>query len=74
MEKRGIPTVTVVTSPFEEQFKATVKDQGVTDMAYVVVQHPIGGLNFQGIQQKAQASFPDLLKAVQDWQPRENRS
>jgi hypothetical protein len=38
-------------------------------MAHVVVQHPIGGLNFQGVQQKAQASFPDVLKAVQDWQP-----
>ena len=46
-----------------------VKDQGVRDMAHVVVQHPIGGLNFQGIQQKVQAAFPDVLRTAKEWQP-----
>jgi hypothetical protein len=46
-----------------------MKEQGVKDMARVVVQHPIGGLNFQGIQQKAETIFPDLLRAAREWQP-----
>ncbi|HUJ89450.1 MAG TPA: hypothetical protein VLX12_04580 [Syntrophorhabdales bacterium] len=46
-----------------------MKEQGVTDMARVVVQHPIGGLNFQTVQQKAQSIFPDLLRVAREWQP-----
>jgi hypothetical protein len=46
-----------------------MKEQGVTDMARVVVQHPIGGLNFEGVQQKAQSIFPDLLRVAREWQP-----
>jgi hypothetical protein len=46
-----------------------MKEQQVADMARIVVQHPIGGLNFQGIQQKVQSAFPDVLKAAREWQP-----
>jgi ABC-type Fe3+-hydroxamate transport system substrate-binding protein len=69
IEKKGIPTITILTSPFEEQFRNLMKEQGVTDMARVVVQHPIGGLNFQGIQQKAQSILPELLRLAREWQP-----
>jgi hypothetical protein len=46
-----------------------MKEQQVADMARIVVQHPIGGLNFQGIQQKVKTVFPDVLKAAQEWEP-----
>jgi hypothetical protein len=46
-----------------------MKEQQVADMARIVVQHPIGGLNFQGIQHKVQLTFPDVLKAAQEWEP-----
>jgi ABC-type Fe3+-hydroxamate transport system substrate-binding protein len=69
IEKKGIPTVTIVTSQFKDQFKGLVKEQGVTEMAYVVVQHPIGGLNFEGIQHRASDVFPDVLEAAKVWQP-----
>ena len=45
MEKKGIPTVTIVTSAFEELARTAIKDQGVSDMALVVVEHPIAGRN-----------------------------
>ncbi len=46
-----------------------VKEQGVSAMSYVVVQHPIGGLNYQGVQHKLRMSWPELLRAAREWQP-----
>ena len=69
MEKRGIPTVTIATTPFEELAKTTMQQQGVSDMALVVVEHPIAGHNLEDIRKKADAAFPDILKAATEWQP-----
>ena len=69
MERKGIPTVTIATTPFEELAKTTMQQQGVSDMALVVVEHPIAGHNLEGIRKKADAAFPDILKAATEWQP-----
>ncbi len=69
MEKKGIPTVTIATTAFEELATSAMKEQGVSDMALVVVEHPIAGHNLEGIREKADAAFPDILKAATEWQP-----
>jgi len=70
LEKKGIPTVTVVTSAFEELARTTIKDQDVSDMALVVVEHPIAGRNLEDTKKLADKSFPEILKAATQWQPR----
>jgi hypothetical protein len=69
LEKKGIPTVTVVTTAFEETIRSLIKDQGVSEMALVVEQHPIAGHNLEGVRKKAEAAFPVVLKAATEWQP-----
>lgn len=69
MEKKGIPTVTIATTPFEELAKSTMQEQGVSEMALVVVEHPIAGHNLEGIRKKADGAFADILKAATEWQP-----
>lgn len=64
LEKRGIPTVTIVTTAFEEAIKSLFKDQGVPDMSLVVTEHPIAGHNLEGIRKKADADFPLIFKAA----------
>jgi hypothetical protein len=46
-----------------------MKEQGVNDMSLVVVEHPIAGHNLEAIRKKADAAFPDILKAATVWQP-----
>jgi hypothetical protein len=46
-----------------------VKDQDVPEISLVVVEHPIAGHNLEGIRKKADAAFPDILKAATQWQP-----
>jgi hypothetical protein len=46
-----------------------IKEQETKEMALVVVEHPIAGHNLEGIRQKADTAFPDILKAATRWQP-----
>lgn len=70
VEKKGIPTVTIVTTPFVEPATAAIKAQGVSDMCLAVVEHPIAGHDLEGIRKKADTVFPDILKAATQWQPK----
>lgn len=71
MEKKGIPTVTIATTAFEELVLSILQEQGVSEMALVIVEHPIAGHNLEGIRNKADQAFPDMLKAATEWQPTE---
>ena len=64
IEKKGIPTLSIATSAFEESFKTLMKDQGVPNMALVITDHPIAGHNLEGIKKKVEKDFPAILKAA----------
>jgi len=61
--------VSVVTTAFEETIKSLFKDNGVSETALVVTEHPIAGHNLEGIRKKADKDFPMILKAATHWQP-----
>ena len=61
--------MTIVTTAFEEMIRSLIKDQGVSEMALVVEEHPIAGHNLEGIRKKVDAAFPLILKAATQWQP-----
>ena len=70
LEKKGIPTVTIATTAFEELARTTMQGQGASDMALVVLEHPIAGRNQEGIQKMVDAAFTDILNAATQWQPK----
>jgi len=59
----------VATTAFEEMVRSLMKDQGVSEMALVVEEHPIAGHNLEGIRKKVDVAFPVILKAATQWQP-----
>jgi hypothetical protein len=69
VEKKGIPTVTITTSSYENLARKTLKDQGTAEIALVVTEHPIAGHNPEGIKKKVAAIYPALLNAATQWQP-----
>ena len=58
-----------MTSAFEETFKTLMKDQGVSNMAVVITEHPIAGHNLEGIKKKVDKDFSAILKGATQWQP-----
>jgi hypothetical protein len=71
LEQKGISTVTIVTSAFGDLAKTAMKDQGVTDMSIVVVEHPVAGRNMKETCELAEKNFQDILKAATLWKPKE---
>jgi hypothetical protein len=69
LEKLGIPTVTITTTPFADMAKALVKEQGVSEISLVIVEHPIAGHHLKGIRKKMDGVFPEIIKAATEWQP-----
>jgi hypothetical protein len=67
VEKKGIPTVSIVTTAFEDPIKSLIKSQEVSEMALVVTEHPIAGHNLDGIKKKVEKDFPAILKAATQW-------
>ncbi len=69
LERLGIPTVTVVTSPFVELAKAIPLAEGFREACLVQVPPPIGMLSPSDIREKAENAFGEILKVATDWQP-----
>jgi hypothetical protein len=49
--------------------KGVMKDQGVSEMCLVVVEHPIAGHNQEGIRKKMDGVYPEILQAATKWRP-----
>ncbi len=58
-----------MTNAFEELLKSAVEYQGISEMNYVVVEHPIAGHNLKGVYKLAEAAFPQILKTATKGQP-----
>ena len=48
----GVPTVTIVADQFVTLARGTQKSQGLTDMCFVTVPHPIGMLPNEQVDAK----------------------
>jgi len=62
--------VTIVTSDFLGLAQATIKGYGVGDMPFVSTPHPVGGISKEEVRAKADAAFPEILKAATQWTPK----
>ncbi len=71
LEKVGIPTVTIVTNDFLDLATTTATQEGAADLPFVVVEHPLGGIGLEAVQEKAKAAFPEVMKMATEWQPGE---
>jgi hypothetical protein len=45
-----------------------IKDNGVSEMALVITEHPIAGHNLDAIKKKVEKDFPAIQKAATQWQ------
>ena len=63
----GIPTVTIASSELVGLARSTAFSQGVADMPFVVVPHPIGGIPKNEVTKKAKDAYPLIVKAAIDW-------
>lgn len=61
MQKRGIPTVAVVTEKFVSLAKASAKALGYPDLPMIVVPHPFETLPAESLREIADAKVHELV-------------
>jgi hypothetical protein len=64
LEKRGIPTLLVSTSPFTEAVQTSATLRGMPSIRWAVVDHPVASLGEDELRRRAVAAanqFPDLI-------------
>jgi hypothetical protein len=64
LEKRGIPTLLVITPPFIEAVKTNAALRGMPAIRWAVVDHPVASLNQDELRERAKVAvrqFPDIM-------------
>lgn len=62
LEEAGVPTVSIGTHEFAAQFREEADRIGMPDLAYVSVEHPLGGVKEPGVFARAEEAL-DRLEA-----------
>ena len=64
LEKKGIPTVTVVTQPFHEPARLSAVSMGVPNLPLVVLPHPVADLTPEELGEMARKAYPHIVAAL----------
>lgn len=62
LEKKGIPTITLVTDQFRELASAEAKALGIPELPLVVIPHPVGGLKEPDVSKRADWAFKEIAR------------
>jgi hypothetical protein len=63
-EKRGIPSVVLVTEPFLPAARGQAKTLGMADLAIVTVRHPLAYVDEAGIAERAESALGAVARAL----------
>ncbi len=64
LEKRGIPSVVVISEAFVQNAKAIAKLSGIPDYPFIVVPHPVSSLDAEGLEELVKRFFPQVLELL----------
>ena len=68
LTRRGLIAAVVCSDTFMKLGTAQAKVFGVPDLPLLRIQHPLGGLSREKVQERAAVALPQLLKVVKERQ------
>ncbi|MDA0768954.1 MAG: hypothetical protein BZY79_02765 [SAR202 cluster bacterium Casp-Chloro-G4] len=64
LERKGIPSVVLVTKPFNSQAKAMANLLGLPGYEYAVIGHPMGSLTDEQVLDRAKEAIDQVEKQL----------
>lgn len=64
LEKRGIPSATVITHVFERKARQEAGAYGVSDAPLIVLPHPVGQMPREKLRALADQFYPQVIQAL----------
>lgn len=67
LERKGVPTATLVTHVFEKYASGLARMQGLERLPLVVLEHPVAARPHEVLRGRIQGVRGDLIKALVGW-------
>jgi hypothetical protein len=64
LRKRGLVTAVILSEPFLKLGKNQSRVFGVPDLPLLLIPHPLGGLDLEGVKGRAQHAIPQVVELV----------
>jgi hypothetical protein len=66
LRKRGLVTAVICSEPFLKLGRNQARVFGVPDLPLVVIPHPLGGLDLEGVRSRAAAASPQVVNLIRE--------
>lgn len=66
LERRGVPTATVVTDVFEQYARGLARMQGLAQLPLIVLEHPVAARPHEVLRARIGAARTQLVEALVD--------
>ena len=64
LEKRGVPSVVLVTQPFDSQARSMANIMGLPGYEYALIDHPMGSLTSDEVMERAKSALPQVVRQL----------
>jgi hypothetical protein len=68
LRKRGLSTAVILSEPFLKLGQNQARVFGVPDLPLLLIPHPLGGLDLEGVKGRAAHAVPQVLELVRELQ------
>ncbi len=66
LRKRGLVTVVILSEPFLKLGQTQARVFGVPDLPLLLIPHPLGGLDLEGVKGRAGHAVPKVLGLIEE--------
>jgi hypothetical protein len=66
LRKRGLVTAVICSEPFLKLGKNQSRVFGVPDLPLLIIPHPLGGLDLEGVKGRAAHAIPQVLEIIKE--------
>ena len=66
LRKRGLVTAVICSVPFMKLGQAQARTFGAPDLSLIQIQHPLGGLDLDGVKGRADVAVPQIVEMIKD--------
>ena len=66
LRKRGLVTAVILSGPFLNLGKNQSRVFGVPDLPLLLIPHPLGGLDLDGVKGRAQHAIPQVVSIIKE--------
>ena len=66
LRKRGLVTAVILSGPFLNLGKNQARVFGVPDLPLLLIPHPLGGLDLEGVRGRAEHATPKVLDVIRE--------